>query len=469
VPLGGLRRETDAARRLASYARLMAEAQRLDLPSPDGARPIPPVVIDIALAIVVTAGIAVATAARVEPEALEPDVWAYLFAVGIGALMLVRRRWPAGVLIATTGLLFAYYMIGYPAVGVSVPIAGAAYSAAEQGRLRLAIAVSGLVLIVATLYRLTEEPAAKLIGFEGAQNLVLLIAVIALGDSIRARREVRRQTRLRAKQTRLEHEANARALVEQERLRIAREVHDVIAHSVSAISIQSVVGLEALPDEPDNAATALRNIRQVSGTALADLRSAVGVLRDPAGTAAAVGLATTDDTPATPVPTECVPTGIARADLLPGDLLPVAGLADLDRLVATAANSGLQVTVIPVDAAAAMGEPGRRVPAAVDATAHRIVQESITNVLRHSASDRAVVEVHYRPTEIQLRISNTASRQLARAATGLPAAGSGGAATGGFGIAGMRERVELLGGTLTAASTGDGGFRVDAVLPFPAS
>ena len=108
---------------------------------------------------------------------------------------------------------------------------------------------------------------------------------LRLGDSVRSRRELRRQTRLRAEQARLEHEANARALVEQERLRIAREVHDVIAHSVSAISIQSVVGLEALPAEPENAATALRNIRQVSGAALAELRSAVGVLRDADGAA----------------------------------------------------------------------------------------------------------------------------------------------------------------------------------------
>jgi signal transduction histidine kinase len=241
-------------------------------------------------------------------------------------------------------------------------------------------------------------------------------------------------------------------------LRIAREVHDVIAHSVSAISIQSVVGLEALPDEPDNAAAALRHIRKVSGSALAELRSAVGVLREAAEGSIAAGSA---------------PAGRPRADLAPvgglADLAPVGGLADLDGLVATAADNGLQVTVIPVGSTGSTGDaPNRPVPVVVDATAHRIVQESITNILRHSNADRAVVEVEYRPTEVRLRISNTAAGQLIPAGPGHPVRQQAGASTGGFGIAGMRERVELLGGSLSAAPTGDSGFVVDAVLPFPA-
>ena len=424
----------------ASYAESVVDSQARNGVSAQVGPRVPPVLIDAALAMLVTSAVALAISAKVEPEALEPDAWAYLFAVGLGALMLVRRRWPAGVLIATVVLLFAYYMIGYPAVGVSVPIAGAAYSAAEQGRLRLAVLVSATVLVVATLYRLAEEPVAKLLGFEGAQNLVLLVAVIALGDSVRARREVRRQSWLRDRQARLEHERDARAQVEQERLRIAREVHDVLAHSVSAISIQSVVGLEALPDEPANAAAALRNIRQVSTSALADLRSAVGVLRDPV------------------------------ADMRPDNAPPVGGLADLERMVATAADSGLQVTVVPRGCVpgGTVGHPpvdgGNpvAVPLVVDAAAHRIVQESITNVLRHSASAEAVVDVDYRPTEIRLRITNDDGGQA------VPSAAAEAVPVGrGFGIAGMRERVELLGGTFSAAPTPSGGFEVSAVLPFP--
>jgi len=389
-------------------------------------RTVPPVVFDVVLAILVMVAVSAAISAKVEPEALEPDVWTYQFAVALGALMLVRRRWPAGVLIATVLLLAAYYAIGYPAVGVAVPIAGAVYSAAEQGRLRLAILASGAVLVVSTLYRVTEETLARLLGFEGAQNLVLLVAVIALGDSVRSRFEIRQQARLQAEQIARDHERDTRLQVEQERLRIAREVHDVLAHSVSAISIQSVVGLEALPDEPDNAAAALRSIRGVSTAALADLRSALGVLRDPT-----VGAAT-------------------------GQLGPVGGLADLDRVVSTAADSGLQVTVASTGGEVAL-------PLVVDAAAHRIVQESITNVLRHSESSQALVEVDYRPSEVQLRITNpVGSQPMSRAnePDDDPA---------GFGIAGMRERAELLGGTLRAAPTTDGGFAVSAVLPFPVS
>ena len=197
----------------------------------------------------------------------------------------------------------------------------------------------------------------------------------------------------------------------------------MLAHSVSAISIQSVVGLEALPDEPDNAAAALRSIRAVSTRALADLRSAVGVLRDP-----------------------------AHSDAASAPSRPIGGLADLDRVVGTAAVSGVTVTVRTTGAAVA-------VPLVVDAAAYRIVQESITNVLRHSASSQALVEVAYREREIALRISNPAAGQP------IPTLSE----RAGFGVAGMRERAELLAGTLRAGPTADGGFVVCAVLPFPAS
>ena len=381
-----------------------------------------PTATDIVLAVLVAVAIALASAAKVEPEALDPDIWSYLFAVALGALMLVRRRWPAGVLVATLLLLAGYYTLGYPAVGVAVPVAGAVFSAAEQGRLRLAIAASALVVGVSTGYRLSEEPVLRLLGFELAQNLILLVAVIALGDGLRSRRELRRESQVRAEQARLDHERDTRDLLEQERLRIAREVHDVIAHSVSAISIQSVVGLEALPDEPDDAAAALRNIRAVSTKALTDLRSAVGVLRDSVEPAAE----------------------------------PVGGLADLDRLVQSAAGGGLTVVV------ESSGTKGT-VPLVVDAAAYRIVQESLTNVLKHSASSTALVQIDYHCDRIDLRVRNPASIQpvpVAAGPHGLPASG--------FGIAGMRERAELLGGAVRAVPTDDGGFDVSVTLPFPA-
>ena len=410
-----------------SYAADVSESLRPESLRPSGDQgpaiaSLRPTVTDVILAVLVTIAIALASAAKVEPEALDPDVWSYLFAVALGALMLVRRRWPAGVLVTTVILLGGYYTLGYPAVGLSVPIAGAVFSAAEQGRLRLAVATSALMVVVATGYRLTEEPVLRLLGFELAQDLILLVAVIALGDGIRSRRDLRRESQRRAELARLDHERDTKELLEQERLRIAREVHDVIAHSVSAISIQSVVGLEALPAEPDNAAAALRNIRAVSTKALTDLRGAVGVLRDSADAVAE----------------------------------PVGGLADLGRLVESAAATGLMVTVV------SSGTTGA-VPLVVDAAAYRTVQESITNVLKHSSSPTALVQIDHHADRIELLVRNPMATQA------LPVAVGAGALAGhGFGITGMRERAELLGGIASAIPTAGGGFEVRAVLPFPA-
>ncbi len=397
-----------------------------------------PHLVDAVLAVVLAVAIGLASSAKIESNALDPDVWAYLFAVALGALMLVRRRWPALVLVATVALLFAYYTIGYPAVGVGVPIAGALFSAAEFGRLRLAVVVATAVMVLSTAYRISEgeEITKGLLAFDVAANLVLLVAVIALGDSIRSRRELRQRAIQEAERVALEHQRAARRQVEQERLAIARELHDVLAHTVAAISLQAGVALEALPDEPDNATLAVRRIRQVSSAALTELRSTVRALRDPS---------------------------------LAGRQ-PPGGLADLDRLADTAAEAGLTVAVKRT------GEPSSP-PVVVDAAAHRIVQESITNVLRHSGSTDAVVEVDYRPDAVRLRITDHG---------GMPAPERGDGARhdsandtddlyekpaveGGFGITGMRERVELLGGTLHAAGTADGGFQVLAVLPFAAN
>ena len=382
-----------------------------------------PVLTDIALGVVVAIAIALAMTAKVEPEARDPDSFAYLFAIGLGALMLVRRRWPTGVLVVTVVALFAYYLIGYPAVGVAVPVAGAVYSAAEQGRVRAAIVVSALVLVLSTLYRLTEEPAFRLLGFEGAQNLVLLVAVVALGDSVRSRADLRRQSLERAEQAQRDHERSAREQVEQERLRIAREVHDVLAHSLSAISIQSVVALEALPAEPNDAAAAVRSIRQVSTSALADLRSAVGILRDPAAE----------------------------------PLAPVGGLAALDRLVATAAESGVQV--------------GRSRPSEPEKAFRWSSMRRRTGSSRNRSPTCSGT-----PARCGSRCRSTAGHVRCGCGSCNPDGGEPSPLASehrsdarGFGIAGMRERAELLGGAVHAGPTAGGGFEVTAVLPYPES
>ena len=411
----------------ASYAGRVAESERTA------------VLVDAALAVLVTAAIAVAISARVEPDARDPDVLAYAFAAAAGALMLVRRRWPAGVLAATVALWFGYYSLGYPAVGVGVPVAGALYTAAERGRLRFAIVVAAAVLVLSTVYRVTDgEPLVRLLGFDGAENLVLLVAVIALGDSVRSRRELRRNAADEAAAAAREHEREARRQVEQERVRIARDVHDGLAHAISAISIQSQVGLEALPAEPDAATAALSNIRRVSGAALTDLRSTVAVLRGPAA----------GDGPGDGITGEGA-NGAPDGLLLGGS---VGGLADVDRLAAIATDSGLRVTVHRTGDTA-------DVPTMVDNAAHRIVQESLTNVLRHAPSSSVSVDIHGGPEQLELVIRDSGGR------SGVAGPDDSDHRVG-FGLAGMRERADLLGGAMQAGPTPDGGYQVRAVLPF---
>ncbi len=395
------------------------------------------VLVDAALAVAVTTAISVAIAAKVEPDARDPDLVAYGFAVAVGALMLIRRRWPAGVLAATVLLWFVYYALGYPAVGVGVPVAGALYAAAERGRLRFAVAAAAGVLVLSTAYRATDgESLTRLLGFDAAENLVLLVAVIALGDGVRSRRELRRRAAEEAAAAARDHERQARRQLEQERVRIARDVHDVLAHAISAISIQSQVALEALPAEPAAATAALGNIRRVSGTALTDLRSTLGVLRDSAS------------------------GNGAEPSVEAGLRVPVGGLADVDRLAGVATDSGLRVTINRTGDLAGL-------PLMVDTAAHRIVQESLTNVVRHAPSSSVTVDIHVGPGRLELLI-----RDSGRAA-GVPGRSGGNADTDsgdrervGFGLAGMRERAELLGGAVQSSPTGDGGYQVHAVLPF---
>jgi signal transduction histidine kinase len=370
--------------------------------------------VDVGLAVVVALVVAAAVVADVAPGAREPDALAYLFAVGLGAPMLVRRRWPVATALVTVAMLMLYHALDYPPVGVAVPVAAALYSVAESGRLRWAIGIAFGLISASTWFRIREgDDVAYLFGIELAASVTLMAAVIVLGDDLRARRGWQAEIRRRARLAEAEREQEAARRVEQERMRIARELHDVLAHTVSVISVQSDVASEALREDPGGAETALAAIRAASREALGELRSTVGLLRRQAG---------------------------------PEPRGPVPGLAQLDRIVGSAADAGLAVAV-RVD-----GRPVQ-LPVVVDTAAHRIVQESITNVLRHAGAARATVELRYRPEALTVRVTDDGR--------GGPAAADG----SGFGLQGMRERVALLGGDFRAGARPQGGYLVEASLP----
>jgi signal transduction histidine kinase len=372
---------------------------------------VPPWLLDTLLGIAVALVIALVISAK-QGGRHEPDAVAYLFAAGFGALMLVRRRLPLLVLVLTMLLLFVYYPLGYPAIGLAVPVFAALYSAAEQGRWPAAIGVSVILVGVSTYFRLQDgESLAYLLGYELVSTLALLASAIALGDSARSRRALRAEQARSARLIAQEHAARAEQRVQAERVAIARDLHDLLGHSIAVIALQASVAQEVIGSNDAEARQALTHIRTVSAQTMQELRGTVKLLR--AGKAGAP------------------------------DRAPVA-LSNLAALIDNARATGL---LVHVEAQGALGA----VPALVSLAAYRIVQEALTNVIRHARAHEVWLHVAVAGDELQLCV-----RDDGRAArVGVP----------GNGIAGMKERARVLGGTFSAGLLPSGGFAVEATLP----
>jgi signal transduction histidine kinase len=377
-------------------------------------RRLPPLAVDALLAAVVAAAIAFAIAAEQETGAKEPDAIAYALGVAIAALLLGRRRWPLGVLIASALVLVLYHLLDYPPIGLAVPLAAALYTAVSAGHLWSAVIVALALEVTGIVFSLADdESLVSVLGGGVIEDVALAAAVMLVAETVRTRRAWLAEVRERLRRTEAERERDAQLRVEQERLRIAHELHDVLAHTVTVIGIQAGVAAEALPDSPEDAQAALRTIRDQSREALAELRATVGVLRE-AG------------------------EGVPRS--------PAPGLSQLEELVDTAGGD------VRVDVSVS-GRP-RPLPAIVDLTAYRIVQESLTNVLRHADATQAKVSIRYGPEELVVQVDDDG-----RGTVDGPNAG--------FGVTGMRERALAIGGRLEAgpAPSPSRGFRVRASLP----
>jgi signal transduction histidine kinase len=241
------------------------------------------------------------------------------------------------------------------------------------------------------------------------RNLALCLLAIAFGDILRSRRVATRQAVAAAEQSTLRRVAD-------ERLRIAREIHDVVAHAMTAINVQAGVAAHLLERDPGQAYGALRDIKRTSGEALGELRHTLNVLREPAQA-------------------EAAPTH------------PAATLHDLEPLTGGLRSAGVAVELDV--------EPLADVPAAVHSAGYRIVQEALTNVARHAHASSARVCVHRVNGTLRIEVSDD----------GTAGSGTGAAPGAGNGVRGMRERAAALGGTLEAAPARDGGWRVAASLP----
>jgi signal transduction histidine kinase len=380
---------------------------------------IPALAVDTALAATVAVANGFAVAAEQEAGAKDPDALAYVLGVAIAAPLLVRRRWPLGVLLVAAVVLMTYHALDYPAIGLSVPLAVALFTAVAAGHVRAAAIVALGLALAGMGFRALEEDESlvSVVGSGTLGDVALLAAVLLLAETLRTRRAWMAEVRERLRRTEAEREREAERRVEQERLRIAHELHDVLAHTIAVIGVQAGVAAEALTDSPSDAQASLRTIREKSREALAELRATVGVLRKPR-----------EGAPRSPAPS----------------------LAQLEELAGRAAGSDVEVEVTVFGTA-------RPLPAVVDLTAYRIVQESLTNVVRHAGASRANVAIRYEPDAVVVQIDDDG-----RAA----ANGAAGAAEG-YGITGMRERAAAIGGRLEAgpAPSPGGGFRVRAWLP----
>jgi signal transduction histidine kinase len=251
-------------------------------------------------------------------------------------------------------------------------------------------------------------------------NGLVIGAAWLLGHFVGIRRAYTARLERTAALERARAESARRAVIE-ERLRLARELHDVVAHSISVIAVQSGVGAHVAHTQPEEAAKALAAIEATSRAALTELRRLLGVLRE-----------------------EGEPQG---------SLAPVPGLADLDALVAEVAKVGVGVRV------RVEGTPSQ-LPVGVDLSAYRIVQEALTNVVKHAGTARAQVTIGYRDHEVMVEVSDDGQ--------GVIPPTDNGQARVGHGLIGMRERVAAFGGDLEVGPRPGGGFRVAARLPLTA-
>ncbi|MDQ1042683.1 sensor histidine kinase [Streptomyces sp. V4I2] len=330
------------------------------------------------------------------------DLLGYALLVAGGLALAARRRAPVPVL-AVTGLC----AVGYQAAGFDVPAVAylfAVYAAVRAGHRTLTVAASVTMLAALPLAALVSlhDASEAFAQARGALELAWLIAAGAAGEALR-------QAERRADEAERTREETARRRADEERLHIARELHDSLTHQISVIKVQAEVAVHVARKRGEEVPQALLAIQAAGREATRELRATLGALRDDVTT-------------------------------------PPRGLDHVPDLVERA-------RVIGLDATLTIEGQRHAVPAAVDRTAYRIVQESLTNIARHAGAATASVRIDCRPDSLAIRVDDDGR--------GTPDT----AAVPGVGLLGMRERVTALGGRLRAEPRGEGGFTVQAELP----
>jgi signal transduction histidine kinase len=385
--------------RVASVLRRLTDGRRGDL-------------VLAALAGLVQVG-GTALVARHQPDARTLDIAGYLLLAAGPAALVARRRRPVPVLIVAFAATLGYHLLGYPGGPIWVALIVAFGTALVTGH-RIAAYGSLLAGYVSFLWLtalVNDQPAPSAgVALGLAAWLLFLLAVSEL---IRNRQAFVRASRQRAIEEQRSQREAARRQASEERLSIARELHDVVAHSLSLINVQASVALELMDRRPEQMRTALTAIKQASKDALVDVQSVLDSLRRP---------------------DEEAPRG------------PAPSLRNVEDLVRRAEATGLTVDV-------QVSAPSLALPGGVDAAGYRIMQEALTNVVRHADASTVRVQIGQEAGDLIIEVEDDGAG---------PFGVSGG---GGSGIRGMTERASALGGQLTAGRRPGRGFRVRARLP----
>lgn len=339
--------------------------------------------------------------ARVRIGDEPPDLTAVALMVVATAALAFRRRLPVATLVVATVGTSAYLVIGYPPGPVLVSVAVGVYSVARRLAMAAAAVAAGGALVVLSAHIVTDNASIA--------GLIPATAWVAIPFTVGVARRMVQEAVAR------ERAEAERRLVDAERLRLAQEVHDVVGHGLAAIQMQADIALHMQQTKPGQAHVALAAISRASSEALAELRATLAAI---------------------------TPSEVAE-----DDRAPTPGLARVDDLRRRVEDAGVTVDL-------AVQGPPRTLPAAADLAAYRILQESLTNVVKHSPHPMATVQIAYRAEGVTLTVAN---QDL-----------DAGSHVEGFGIAGMRRRVAHLGGTLTAGPGRAGVFEVRAEIPTPA-
>ena len=349
------------------------------------------------------------------PPGTSPPPWpAYLLVAAAGIALAVRRRWPIGVWAFTVVTVSVYSMLGYVYGAALIAPTIALYAVVTVSRTRRSVVLGAISIVVLMAAGGLLGPFGEVGGPVTVVPFELLVAV-GMGMATANRRAYIAEIQDRAERAERSRDEEARRRVDSERLRIARELHDVVAHTMATISVQAAAAAHVLVDPPAQAAEAIATIRAASKDGLRELRAILNVLRQ-----------ADDQDPVQPTP----------------------GLDHLEVLVGTVRRAGLATEV------RVTGELPP-LPPAVDLAAYRIIQESLTNVLRHAGPATATVTLEVRDGCLNVHIGDSGAGPRHR--SGDPPAGHG--------LIGMRERAASTGGTLAAGPGRGGGFDVRATLP----